>query len=1531
MFKKHFNSKNYLIFVVFLLLIFGGYLVIKPVIAADDCDACMTVDNQTECDATGTCWWDFIGGGSYKCLLLDMYWDASASACLDAPSCSDSDSSNEVYSPGSQTGLDAGLNNVISRDDYCSWNVYGSEPQAWQAECRTHSYSGLDYLYAGPAQPYYCIDVYSEMSCDTEWCYTDVAVCDNNVCQDCSGPGGSCNTDDDCNHITSNLYYNYGAPDDQSHPLRCTEMWCVGGTCSTSPGPPPDSTDPICDGPANYVPPLDTWTNGNVTVTQDCSDAGSGCVQSSYSTTVSSNESGNITIYDNEGNDTDCPYDVTNIDKEIPTGSLTVSADNCHATEDVTIGWDIADTGGSGLDRVEVWYRVNGGGWNEVAGCRDTSVSGDSGSGSCVHNVACGADGNLYEYGLHIFDVAGNPGFEDSIESATVNCPAAAPSNFTQIDAGEDYIEFSWTDNSDNEEQFYIYRMPSWSPWGYNSANDTDYYDVNQMVCGTEYNYLISAYDDVCGESDYLDDYASTADCTGPYFTMVISPDSRTIDCGNNTDYNIVLQAHNGFSNNITLSIDGCPSGSTCDFELNPVPPTSNTKLSITNARYSSTLTVTGDGITHQVSDDVDLNVNDDIPPNVDAMAVNGNTEDFTTTDTSLDITWTVSDAGCSILDQVEVWYREDGGDWEEIVSCRDTSFSTAQGPESGGCTHNVSAGHTYEYGVHVRDSAGNVATETTSVPVIETITVTVTDGGGGGNNAPSADFTYCRISGTDTLRFTNISTDPDLDSLNLYWDFDSTNGVDLPASPDSIVETPAYDYDSGSVVQGGVEKTRLAFLGRWADQGVIAGVSEQLDESETEKITFWQKIGNFFSNIWNNIKDFFKNIFTKQAKAQVSVPSFGDGSDGSIIINSSKNLNTDDISTADGDSTADGFVSAVSDIDNNDVTVANASGFSPGDKVLLINMQGSSSEYANVGAYEFLEIDSINSNEITFTSDVQNTYGENNNSDLSGQLIVLQRVPEYTDVTIQSNGTLTSSAWNGGTYGVLAFYVSGTLDVQSGGEIDLEGLGYRGGLGGGHNSGGKRGEGNRYGYGSETTSNLGNAAGGGEGQAEMYWLSYPPETDYTSAGGGGGGYAASGSDGGRYCCGDVGQGGSAVGDSPLTKIFMGGGGGGGGSDEQTGESGESGGKGGGIIIIYANTLTVSGNIYAGGQDGNEVTYCGDDGDGGGGAGGSILIVSSTATLGSSKIIGTGGSGGNKSGCDYDSPGGNGSTGRIHLMAVSYTGTTNPTLYFTQLEQGDRKVTLYVDDNHGGTDIEEKQLENDFDDIEDCSGGYDLLTVQATNAHTIEVDWEASDPVPVSGYDVYYSTSQIGPWNLVEASVAGTYYSHYDPINIQEDTTYWYYVTTNPDELNNSTASPSCTGGYTSTGQVCPLGDTTPLEPDLVTGLTVDRHCGYLTISWDDMSANAYRLYKCIDQSTDKCLDDNYFTSNDTMIYEGDAITYDDSGIIPINVINPNDDNYYCYKVISQAESGGDWSEIPTEDPICDYSYCYRAPDWTER
>ena len=56
----------------------------------------------------------------------------------------------------------------------------------------------------------------------------------------------------------------------------------------------------------------------------------------------------------------------------------------------------------------------------------------------------------------------------------------------------------------------------------------------------------------------------------------------------------------------------------------------------------------------------------------------------------------------------------------------------------------------------------------------------------------------------------------------------------------------------------------------------------------------------------------------------------------------------------------------------------------------------------------------------------------------------MVQRIPNYTNVTVNAGITLTASAWDGTKGGILFFRASGT--VTNNGTITMSELGYRGG-----------------------------------------------------------------------------------------------------------------------------------------------------------------------------------------------------------------------------------------------------------------------------------------------------------------------------------------------------------------------------------------------------------------------------------------------------------------------------------------------------
>ena len=181
-------------------------------------------------------------------------------------------------------------------------------------------------------------------------------------------------------------------------------------------------------------------------------------------------------------------------------------------------------------------------------------------------------------------------------------------------------------------------------------------------------------------------------------------------------------------------------------------------------------------------------------------------------------------------------------------------------------------------------------------------------------------------------------------------------------------------------------------------------------------------------------------------------------GKDGNAVINTSQTVNVYTTLTAD--------VTANS---TNSITVANINGFSAGDLVLIIQMQGAWARYAagdsvapffdgsaavptdtsygrimaynGAGNNELAEITSVNSgsNSIVLNCQISTSFKA------SGKTQVI-RVPRYNSLTI--SGTVTCPHWDRtlGYGGVIAIEVSGNTTINTGGKIDASGLGFRGG-----------------------------------------------------------------------------------------------------------------------------------------------------------------------------------------------------------------------------------------------------------------------------------------------------------------------------------------------------------------------------------------------------------------------------------------------------------------------------------------------------
>jgi hypothetical protein len=366
-----------------------------------------------------------------------------------------------------------------------------------------------------------------------------------------------------------------------------------------------------------------------------------------------------------------------------------------------------------------------------------------------------------------------------------------------------------------------------------------------------------------------------------------------------------------------------------------------------------------------------------------------------------------------------------------------------------------------------------------------------------------------------------------------------------------------------------------------------------------------------------------------------------GTGADGSVTISASRNINTD-ILGSNRTAYADGISTTVTaNPTGTSISVTSTTGFAANDEIILINLRGASGDTTDVGNHEFLEVDSVpNGTTLNLKSSVLQSY---DGTTWSNQKVIVQRVPQWTSVTINSGGTLTANAWNGTSGGIIVFRATNTVTVNTGGSISASGLGYRGGVGG-VADGGSNGESYDGQNGKGGAAGAQGTLGGGSGQ--LYYT--PANTTGTRGGGGGGGRTltaigdgAGGGGGGGYGGGGGGGGGgcdtsasyaSGIGGAGGTTGDSAGGGGGGQNSANSGAGGAAGSPGnpgGGTRGGIAGSGTTTGQ-------GGHAEDTADSPGGGGGGGGNYGTADLTKIL-----FGSGGGGGG----DEEADTGNGETG----------------------------------------------------------------------------------------------------------------------------------------------------------------------------------------------------------------------------------------------------------------------------------------------
>ncbi len=331
-----------------------------------------------------------------------------------------------------------------------------------------------------------------------------------------------------------------------------------------------------------------------------------------------------------------------------------------------------------------------------------------------------------------------------------------------------------------------------------------------------------------------------------------------------------------------------------------------------------------------------------------------------------------------------------------------------------------------------------------------------------------------------------------------------------------------------------------------------------------------------------------------------------------------------------------------------NELVVDTIEGFSIGDTLLLVQMQGvppdSSLQYdylppENSGRCELITISAINGNRIGLEEYLLFQY------DTRYSVQVVSVIYAHGDCQIVD--TVRPKPWNGDTGGIVYLVVDGSLKMVT--DIDATGCGFRGGrrsldttvisytgLHCSYESGyaGEKGE-------SLTKTAIGFGAGRG------FFLNGGGGGNGHNSGGGGGGNVGKGGQGGnqssRYGLDNTNGLGGNISMQTSNLLRLAGGGGGGHSDNSFGTNG---GSGGGIVII--KTKSILGNFQTIRSRGEDALDATNDGAGGGGGGGTVYLYTSSYDD-VIRVDVSGGSGGNTIGSNNSgicyAPGGGGGGG----------------------------------------------------------------------------------------------------------------------------------------------------------------------------------------------------------------------------------------------------------------------------------------------
>ena len=461
------------------------------------------------------------------------------------------------------------------------------------------------------------------------------------------------------------------------------------------------------------------------------------------------------------------PYQIDVAAPSVDTLGLTASGSN------PILDWQVTDTGGSNLDFVQVWRApgtcASPGTWVNASG--DINQSGESSTGTWTETTSL-ADGT-YCYGLHVNDIAGNYGDENSAQSAATSqqvtidttpppaptCIPTSQSFLTSIDVNcsnsESGTTIRYTTNGTTPGTgSAIYsgtltftnsttlNVRAWDSAG--NASETNTYNYSQgnlpnttidsnpsdPSSDTTPTFTFSGTNTPTGFECRID--ASTwANCTSPY-TPTVNAGSHTFEVralntfgadGTPASYSWTVDLTGPTCETATYSPNTCVNSDVtasveCTIANDPAGCTQLTYSAIESVNASGNITVT-DTLGNNSSCPYTVDKIDKNGPVFDVLTVEGQTVGGSTTITTSGnkptMVWNTSTAGCATFTQVELWrtdYDASTCNGTTMSGCSWTSiWSDIFADSSQDDTTAANVGD-YWYGMHAIDSVGNCTLE---------------------------------------------------------------------------------------------------------------------------------------------------------------------------------------------------------------------------------------------------------------------------------------------------------------------------------------------------------------------------------------------------------------------------------------------------------------------------------------------------------------------------------------------------------------------------------------------------------------------------------------------------------------------------------------------------------------------------------------------------------------------------------------------------------------------------------------------------